>query len=329
MQIQSPLSNLRQVLSEVKTTANLYKPTLQANESATRAALIDPVLKALGWDIANPNMVEVEKTAPGTRADYALYDYDKNVKVVIEAKKLGVNLGQLALGLVNDTFGFKTSSVFLTDGIVWHHYTKFDPTSFVADKVFDLSGKDLDEVTAYLVQELDAANFWPEHPDINVLEQEVTQLRSDLSSLQQKVDLLSQGQLVPPPPPLPRKWNELSSIANPMNTQPSLLRLPDDTEITVKTWRGVLVEICKFVLARNSQIPVPFKDDANLTVDLIRNIKPLRDSSFVTEIYNGQTVYLFANYSAENCRRNALYILKQLPKAQQPVTAAVLYAPTP
>jgi hypothetical protein len=62
MRFQSPLSNLCDVLIQIQDSANPYESTLTANEAATRAVLVDPVLRALGWDTANTNMVEVEKT---------------------------------------------------------------------------------------------------------------------------------------------------------------------------------------------------------------------------------------------------------------------------
>jgi hypothetical protein len=94
MRIQSPLSNLSDVLTHIKESATRYQATLKKNEAATRAVLIDPVLRALGWDTANTYMVEVEKTLDQARVDYALYDKNATVHIIIDAKSLGVNLAQ-------------------------------------------------------------------------------------------------------------------------------------------------------------------------------------------------------------------------------------------
>lgn len=325
MQIQSPLSNLRQVLAEVKAKALLYKTTLPTNEAATRAALIDPVLKALGWDIANPNMVEVEKTATGARADYAIRDYSGIMQIVVEAKSLNQKLSNFDSQTIQYGHAFQISSVFLTDGIVWQHFTNFQPQGFQPTETLDLNKRDLGEVAAYLVENLDAAKFWPEQPDINVLEQEVAQLRSDLNDLKQQV----QGLIVPPPPPPSRQWTELSSITTATGTTPSSLQLPDNTFVSVKSWKDVLVESCKFVLAHNLQVQLPLIDSANATVDLLRTVTPPLGLSFVSVPYNGQNVYVYANYSADNCRKNALYILSLLPSSYKNPTLAVVYTPTP
>jgi len=120
MQFKSPLSNLSEVLVQIQESANLYRETLKKNESATRAVLIDPILRALGWDTANTNMVEVEKTMDNVRADYALYDSNAIPRIIVEAKALGTNLEQkqLVMTLVSYAFSFGLTDVFLTDGLV-------------------------------------------------------------------------------------------------------------------------------------------------------------------------------------------------------------------
>ena len=58
-----------------------------AYESRTRTALIDPLLKALGWDPADPARVEIEPKVKGGWADYALLSDDGRKLMFIEAKK--------------------------------------------------------------------------------------------------------------------------------------------------------------------------------------------------------------------------------------------------
>ena len=93
--MNSPISHLTEVLQKVKDSARTFEPQLKGNESATRAALVDPVLRALGWDIGNPGRVLVEKTQTvqkkSLRVDYALM-HDQEIKIVVEAKKLGGDL---------------------------------------------------------------------------------------------------------------------------------------------------------------------------------------------------------------------------------------------
>ena len=57
-------------------------------EDKTRKQLIDPMLKALGWDLSDPKQVRVEyMTNNGKRADYAFFRTGKERPIVIvEAK---------------------------------------------------------------------------------------------------------------------------------------------------------------------------------------------------------------------------------------------------
>lgn len=61
-----------ELLDDLVGAAQEYAATLEKNEAATRAVLVDPVLRALGWDTANTYMVEVERVHADTRVDDAL-----------------------------------------------------------------------------------------------------------------------------------------------------------------------------------------------------------------------------------------------------------------
>ena len=332
MRIKSPLSNLREVLSQVNESATAYQALLTSSEAATRAALVDPVLRALGWDVANPNMVEVEKTVNSKRADYALRNSSSVIVAVVEAKKLNEDLNQpnyvQKLLAYAQTFG--VSSVFTTNGTIWQHCTSSGSTHFKALATLDLKDGDISSIAAYLVQELDAAKFWQEQPDVDVLAQEVDQLRSDFSTLQKQVADLTKGKapLPPPSPLLDDEWVALTDINNATRTRPSALRLPDESQPKVKYWKDVLVETCKFVLAHEKNIPVPLVDRSGLTVNLIDTDPPAKGISFISTDYNGQTVYLHTNYSAENHIANALYVCQKLTGSYSGAKPAVIYKPT-
>ena len=60
-------------------------------EATTRYAIIDPILRALGWDTTNRKEVRVEYPCGPQRKpiDYALFDEGSDPLVLIEAKGLG------------------------------------------------------------------------------------------------------------------------------------------------------------------------------------------------------------------------------------------------
>ena len=95
---------------------------LTANETRTRNALIDPVLKALDWDVSNSSQVTTEYDLPSGRVDYALLGSEGNVIAVIEAKKLGEGLESHRGQLVRYAFESKPAYAVLTNGDVWELY---------------------------------------------------------------------------------------------------------------------------------------------------------------------------------------------------------------
>lgn len=59
-------------------------------ETRTRYWLVDPILRALGWDVNNPDEVRVEYPVNGGFADYAFFiPGQKNPVMIIEAKAMG------------------------------------------------------------------------------------------------------------------------------------------------------------------------------------------------------------------------------------------------
>ncbi len=178
--MNSPIAHLTDVLQTVRDSAQTFASQLQGSEAATRAALIDPVLRALGWDIANPNRVLVEKTqtVQGKSLQVAaqffgLDDYallaGATIEVIVEAKKLGSNLQTNFLQLVTYSFGLNVGSIWVSDGVIWRHYRAISSTDTNPTREFDLSRDDLPTVAAYLVQHMDAALVSPQIPVIDEL----------------------------------------------------------------------------------------------------------------------------------------------------------------
>lgn len=339
MRFQSPLSNLCDVLSQIKESARQYRDTLTSNEAATRAVLIDPVLRALGWDTANTNMVEVEKTlGREVRADYALYDNNASTKIVVEAKALGVNLNHrpLFMNLVQYAFNFRLNDIFLTDGLTWLHFDNFQPGHEAPSKILDLANDDVVVCAAYLVQHLDAAQFWPVDENIDVLSRRMDQMESAISTLQKDAGTVGKAvqspELIGPTPDLAAaailahpdlSFIDLHALGDLRGKRPTQLRLPDGTILSAIGWAAVLRECCKFVLSNNPALPLPFRDQAGGIVDLIRTVEPPANRAYVQEHYNDQTVYIYTNYAPQGCVANAIHILSQVPLRVDALAAAV------
>ena len=80
---------LRRAIQSVRARAQLHGTHVSEYETRTRYALIDPVLLALGWDLANPVQAKLEYEIEGGRIDYALFKNGLETPVVlVEAKRL-------------------------------------------------------------------------------------------------------------------------------------------------------------------------------------------------------------------------------------------------
>ena len=119
-----PFDDLVLVIETLKERIGAHRQSLQSNETRTRMALIDPLLRALGWDTGDPALVLPEYESSG-RADYALLGGTGKPSAVIEAKKLGElqdkNRDQMSKYAYNAGIPYAG----LTDGDRWEFYVCF------------------------------------------------------------------------------------------------------------------------------------------------------------------------------------------------------------
>ncbi len=329
--MHSPLSRLCEVLKLVKSSAENYREQLQKNEAVTRAVLVDPILMALGWDLANPGMVEVEKQAGASgRFDYFL---NGETPVVVEAKKLGEPLDNHFMQIVSYAFsqGVAVSSVFLTDGMKWLHYTNLSQTNREPAHKIDLATCDDLELTraaSYFVESLDAALI---APPVQKVEDKIDELERKYNELERIVKLLGQDkQIALDSPPASEvedvQWHVIGDSWDAMKKKPVKLRLPDGKVLEIRSWKNVLMETCEYCLTVEprllQQLPIP--DRNNRATKLINTIKPPSNLNSGSFSINDREVHVCANYSANDCVANAAYMLSKL--GSTPIKAAVLLA---
>ncbi len=102
-------------------------PTLRRQglkETPTRTIIIDVLLEALGWDVRDPDEVELEyPTVDGKSVDYAL-KLNSNPVMLVEAKALGDPLDDVKA--VTQVVGYAANNgivwCILTNGVLWRVY---------------------------------------------------------------------------------------------------------------------------------------------------------------------------------------------------------------
>lgn len=316
MEINSPIGQFLTVLQQAQKSALQYANVLRNNEAATRATLIDPVLKALGWETANPEMVEFERSYQNTRVDYALLDPSGGVQAVIEAKALGVNLSdnQIFSALVKYAYTYQTKEIFLTDGQTWKQYKMNGPGDVESAEIVLSNGPTMDQAE-FLIHRLDVAKYWCQP----AVAKPVT--------LQPPPSVTNPLPSVTPPVTVQNTFTPLSALQQNLKGQkaPKLLCLPDGNVVKVKTWADILWQCCQFVLANNLTLKLPMPDKAGKKVSLVSFQKPLHDVSYKNMTYQGQTIYIILNYDSNNCVANARHVLNYLPAGKFVSEAAVSF----
>ena len=136
-----PLDDLVSVIETLKARLQTHRQVLQANETRTRMALIDPLLQALGWDTADPALVlpEYEVSGQRERPDYALLDAAGKPVALVEAKRLGEQLVSHRMQIVNYANLSGVPYAGLTDGNHWELYKVFDPAPMEDRLLLNLS----------------------------------------------------------------------------------------------------------------------------------------------------------------------------------------------
>ena len=112
------LEELLEAVKGVRARIEAFRGDLQKSEALTRYALIDPILRALGWDTADPELVRPEFPTESGSPDYALLVGGVPL-LMVEAKALGKNLGTAKDKGFQYCWKNKVSYYVITDGNRW------------------------------------------------------------------------------------------------------------------------------------------------------------------------------------------------------------------
>lgn len=143
-----PLDELLETVETLRRRIQEHGTALGGNETQTRYALIDPLLRALGWRTDDLSQVIPEYSASGGRADYALFGSDGKPAVMVEAKRLNRPLQDGLSQSIAYCVEQGTPYFCVTDGRRWAIYETFRQVA-VNDKLiteFDLLGQPPAEV---------------------------------------------------------------------------------------------------------------------------------------------------------------------------------------
>ena len=212
------LEDLLQVVERIQGRIKEHGDQLGQSEALTRNALVDPLLRALGWDMEDPALVMPEYKVDSGFADYALLS-DGKPAIVIEAKKLGTPLDKAAAQGINYCINDGIAYFVATDGKQWDIYETHRQVPRPEKKIV---GFDLDDASSDVC--LDALALWRRSVQNGAIRKAETPLlepqgatlvasHSDDNKIQETVNtLVPQPEPVAISPPPAGNWLPISQL---------------------------------------------------------------------------------------------------------------------
>ncbi|MEM4970112.1 MAG: winged helix-turn-helix domain-containing protein [Sulfolobales archaeon] len=132
------LTKIIDLVNVLRQKIERYRVELSSNEMLTRYVLIDPFLRALGWDLDDPEQVVPEPRVEGERPDYALKIAGKIV-AFIEAKPLGGITDEAVKEKLKYSFDAGVRYTIITDGDTWIVFDAFKQVPWKEKKISEWS----------------------------------------------------------------------------------------------------------------------------------------------------------------------------------------------
>ena len=232
------LDDLAGCIEVLKERMQSYRTDLEENEIRTRVALIDPLLRALGWDVSDPSMVVPEYKIDDKSADYALLLPDGAPAAILEAKRLGESLGsrQNRMQMLNyaNMAGIRYAG--LTDGNHWELYKVFEPDRLEERRILEVSIADAPAHASALKLLL----LW--RP--NLASGEPTLASTPIVDDRRPAPAPVQVEQATAPPPAASNWIALSEYNPPTGQRhPVAIRFWDGSERLLNHWYEVLTGV--------------------------------------------------------------------------------------
>ena len=246
------LESLLELVETLKERIDAHGDLLRQSEALTRYALIDPLLRELGWDTEDPKLVRPEyplrsEYAQSTRfADYALLEgTDDKPVMMIEAKSLGRSLrDQALLQGINYCQAEGTKYFTVSDGQRWEVYETHRPVPIDEKRVveFDLRNQESAEVCLKVL-----ALWRPSVQSGNVAAGHESVVGSPEDSPVVPPPPITASPTPPPPPPPPDS-EPLTEITEATGRKVAEMVFPDGSRTPLENWSFLPVEAVRWLM---------------------------------------------------------------------------------
>lgn len=331
MLLESLLALVEKLRGRIETHGSL----LRRSEAQTRYALIDPLLRELGWDTEDPDMVVPEYTYGGNRerADYALMNTSSGKPVImVEAKKLDESFGNAVQQGINVCLNTGSGYFVATDGKRWEIYEAHKQVPLDQKRIasFDLMSGVPSEVC------LKALVLWRHNVASGSISPAQTPIAGVVSGVSsgaaQSTDAISaaepasvMAQVAPTnsvmqdSPPSKQSdandgWQPISDVQPKSRARaPKQMMFPDqDNPIDIRIWGDVVIELVRW-LTDNGRLgeddfPIPHNDSRYIVAD-----KPIHPGgrSFGKKRREVNSRYVALAYGAPDVAGNARIVIER------------------
>ena len=230
------LESLLECVSKIRECIEAHGPSLRRSEAQTRYALIDPLLRELGWDTQDPALVVPEYQSGKVRADYALLG-GGSPAMMVEAKSLDTPLGDVVRQGIGYCLEEGTPHFAVTDGSHWEVYETHRPVPIDQKRVvsFDLQSQSTAEVC------LQALALW--RPAVQ---------SGHVAPGQAPVvgQLEEASEPVPPPTSVldEHEWQPFTEVTAIKGKSPVEILFPDSHQTQIKNWAEALLESVRWLM---------------------------------------------------------------------------------
>ena len=294
------LDDLVGVITKLQGRIRDHGDVLRQNEIRTRVALIDPLLQALGWDVANPGLAIPEYEIGGQRVDYALLGTGGKPAATVEAKKLGENLAASRMQMLNYSNAAGIAYAGLTDGNQWELYEVFKQVTLEERRLLDLRILDTPaHECALKLLLLWQPNLATGRPEIAA----VVPARVEPAFVRQSSIPTSEQ-------PAGEEWIPLAAVQTVGNSvigsAKGAIRLPDGKEIPIRNWWHVPREVAEYLIRTGKLTPdhCPLGERGKVpvvTVQHLPNRHELSNGCSLTKKNTGAGLVNSARFLLQHC----------------------------
>ena len=248
------LENLLECVNGIRERIEAHGSAFRKSEAQTRYALIDPLLRELGWDTQDPALVVPEYQSGKVRADYALMS-DNTPAMMVEAKSLDTPLRDVVRQGIGYCLEEGTGHFAVTDGRRWGVYETFKRVPIDEKRIvsFDLQDQSPAEVC------LQALALW--RPAVQ--SGNVAPGQAPVVSLTPEEPVIPDTQL--PPVVDEHEWRPLSELVpETQGPKPRAVMFPDLSRASIDSWKSMLIEVMRWLIKAGhlttGRCPVPYSD---------------------------------------------------------------------